>query len=226
MKQITNPLSLSALLCPAFCASPAGIVSVSYKRRDPGHADGTATADGDDSDPMPEDDDSDDGEDIDSGSKSVPGVSVAAAAAGGAPNSGSASAPHKYMPPLEVELQMQHLWRKEAQVLDLMFAAGRSPTALVTGVSRENGVASTGNGGLASLRGSGDVPSVGGGGGDARPGSAVAVEGSGEDGYRMFFMRTLVVPPSRFRPPMNLGDFIGEHPQNVYLSKVRYFFIF
>jgi hypothetical protein len=40
------------------------------------------------------------------------------------------------------------------------------------------------------------------------------------NGYKLFFIHTLAVPPSRFRPPMALGDVVAEHPQNVYLAKV------
>lgn len=57
--------------------------------------------------------------------------------------------------------------------------------------------------------------SGGGGAGDKSGGGGI------EEGFRMFFVRALAVPPPRFRPPMNMGDFIAEHPQNVYLTKVR-----
>ena len=38
--------------------------------------------------------------------------------------------------------------------------------------------------------------------------------------WRIFFMKTVLVPPSRFRPPSDLGDMQAEHPQNIHLSKV------
>lgn len=38
--------------------------------------------------------------------------------------------------------------------------------------------------------------------------------------YRLFFVRTVLVPPNRFRPPSLLGDITSEHPQNQQLSKV------
>ena len=40
------------------------------------------------------------------------------------------------------------------------------------------------------------------------------------DGYKIFFVRTILVTPSRFRPPQHLHGESYEHPQNVYLSQV------
>lgn len=81
----------------------------------------------------------------------------------------------KFMPPIEVELQMQLLWKMEHKVLDMVFVAGR----------RNEG-----------------------------PG------GEEGGGYRLFFMRVIAVPPPRFRPPMDMGGMVVEHPQNVHLTKV------
>lgn len=36
----------------------------------------------------------------------------------------------------------------------------------------------------------------------------------------MFFMDVLLVPPTRFRPPVKLGDTLFEHPQNELLARV------
>ena len=41
-----------------------------------------------------------------------------------------------------------------------------------------------------------------------------------ENGYGIFFMRAIPVPPSRFRPPMVLGTMSVEHAQNHYLNQV------
>lgn len=41
-----------------------------------------------------------------------------------------------------------------------------------------------------------------------------------DDGYKIFFMRAIPVPPSRFRPPMATGMMVVEHAQNHYLSKM------
>ena len=38
--------------------------------------------------------------------------------------------------------------------------------------------------------------------------------------YRLFFCRSIVIPPNRFRPPSVLGDVTSEHPQNQQLSKI------
>ena len=38
--------------------------------------------------------------------------------------------------------------------------------------------------------------------------------------WQLFFWRTIVVPPSRFRPPSDLGNLKTEHPQNINLSKI------
>jgi len=38
--------------------------------------------------------------------------------------------------------------------------------------------------------------------------------------WQLFFWRTVVVPPSRFRPPSDLGNLKTEHPQNINLSKI------
>ncbi len=173
------------------------------QRRDPGKPEDD---DGDDSDPMSEDEgdgDEGEGDDVDDdddgggsnggGATKVAGVSpaaaAAAAAAAGAKTAGSKTG--AFLPPIEVELQMQQLWRRERKALDLIFASGKknrpaaaSPPALEGG--------------------------DGGGGGD----------GGDCDGYRVFFIRALAVPPPRFRPPMHMGDMIAEHPVNVYLSKV------
>lgn len=143
--------------------------------------------DGDDDDEG--DDLDDDGNDTGFSSTRVAGVPLAAAQA----VAGQAkAAAHKFLPPLEVELQMQHLWKHEAGVLDLIFASGK----------KSNGRS---------------PPSAGNGSGKSPGGSADGVSG----GFRVFFIRALAVPPPRFRPPMHMGDMIAEHPQNVYLTKVR-----
>ena len=44
--------------------------------------------------------------------------------------------------------------------------------------------------------------------------------GPNKDGYQMFFLSVLPVPPNRYRPVNKVGDMLMEHPQNVYYSKV------
>ena len=40
------------------------------------------------------------------------------------------------------------------------------------------------------------------------------------DGYEVFFMQAVPVPPNRFRPPMTLGSMMVEHAQNSFLNKI------
>ena len=54
-----------------------------------------------------------------------------------------------------------------------------------------------------------------------KPGASELIERADAEGYKMFFLKTLAVPAARFRPPMQLGDIVAEHAQNVYLIKVK-----
>lgn len=47
-----------------------------------------------------------------------------------------------------------------------------------------------------------------------------AVAGPVNESWRLFFVKTVLVPPSRFRPPSTLGSSVAEHPQNVALSAI------
>ncbi|ETV70991.1 hypothetical protein H257_13721 [Aphanomyces astaci] len=40
------------------------------------------------------------------------------------------------------------------------------------------------------------------------------------DGWRKFFLQVIPVAPSRFRPPVIMGDSLFEHAQNIYLAKI------
>lgn len=44
--------------------------------------------------------------------------------------------------------------------------------------------------------------------------------GSPEDGYRLFFLRAIPVPPSRFRPPMRMGSMTVENSQNLHMNQL------
>ena len=55
---------------------------------------------------------------------------------------------------------------------------------------------------------------------DAGSGVGVGNNAGSKEGYSIFFMRAVPVPPSRFRPPMIMGTMTVEHAQNHYLSKV------
>jgi DNA-directed RNA polymerase I subunit RPA1 len=39
-------------------------------------------------------------------------------------------------------------------------------------------------------------------------------------GYEIFFLQAIPVPPNRYRPPMHLGGMMVEHAQNGYLNKI------
>ena len=42
----------------------------------------------------------------------------------------------------------------------------------------------------------------------------------GKDGYKVFFMNSVAVPPNRFRPPQVIGGRSFEHAQNVSFAKL------
>ena len=45
-------------------------------------------------------------------------------------------------------------------------------------------------------------------------------EGEEDDAWRIFFLRTVLVTASRFRPLAKVGDEINEHPQNIHLTNI------
>lgn len=107
-----------------------------------------------------------------------------------------------FMHALEVEAQCRLTWNKEPFLCSKFFGCAHSPEHMsVTGESLENDDAAN----------------------NRRPRStsdaAEAISGGGK-GYTFFFLRALAVPPSRFRPPVIMGNMTVEHSQNFYLSKV------
>lgn len=107
-----------------------------------------------------------------------------------------------FMHALEVEAQCRMTWNKEPFLCSKFFGCAHSPEHMsVTGESLENDDAAN----------------------NRRPRStsdaAEAISGGGK-GYTFFFLRALAVPPSRFRPPVIMGNMTVEHSQNFYLSKV------
>jgi len=40
------------------------------------------------------------------------------------------------------------------------------------------------------------------------------------EGWRLFFLRAILVAPNRFRPEAHIGDATSDHPQNAHLSKI------
>ncbi|CAH0486361.1 unnamed protein product [Peronospora farinosa] len=82
----------------------------------------------------------------------------------------------KYLPPLEVQSQLQLMWQNEDGLMELLY----------------------GDRNIASGRTSARKP----------------------DGWRKFFLNVIPVAPSRFRPPVFMGDKQFEHAQNSHLSKI------
>ncbi|KAL4151688.1 hypothetical protein PRNP1_008630 [Phytophthora ramorum] len=82
----------------------------------------------------------------------------------------------KFLPPLEVQSQLQLMWQNEDGLMELLY----------------------GDRHIASGRISGRKP----------------------DGWRKFFLNVVPVAPSRFRPPVFMGDKQFEHAQNSHLSKI------
>ncbi|CAH0473375.1 unnamed protein product [Peronospora belbahrii] len=82
----------------------------------------------------------------------------------------------KYLPPLEVQSQLQLMWQNEDGLMELLYG--------------DRNIAS----GRTSVR---------------KP-----------DGWRKFFLNVIPVAPSRFRPPVFMGDKQFEHAQNTHLSKI------
>ncbi|CAM9118714.1 unnamed protein product [Sphacelaria rigidula] len=183
-------------------------ISSAVQSRDPGmpghdrHADDDQT--GDDSDPMSADDSDDDGEDLDGGdgnpgSAISRGINPAVADAGAGSADVTTKPAHKFMPTIEVELQMQLLWKKEFAVLNLLFAYGENNAWKSMAIEEDDDREDLGEGDEAERQ---------------------RVAECRQGGFRVFFIRAIAIPPPRFRPPMDMGDFVAEHPQNVYLQKV------
>jgi DNA-directed RNA polymerase I subunit RPA1 len=111
----------------------------------------------------------------------------------------------KFMHALEVEAQCRLTWEKQPFLCTKFFGSAHSP----------EGNAST------STYQSSYAPDATANGNRPRSTSNAAEQVSGGgNGYTLFFMRTIPVPPSRFRPPVVMGNMTVEHSQNYYLSKV------
>lgn len=82
----------------------------------------------------------------------------------------------KFLPPLEVQSQLQLMWQNEDGLMELLY----------------------GDRNIASGR----------------------IFGRKPDGWRKFFLNVIPVAPSRFRPPVFMGDKQFEHAQNTHLSKI------
>lgn len=112
----------------------------------------------------------------------------------------AASSADKYLAPIEVEARMKLLWRMQGEVLDFIWTRAlmrkknlhANHRALKEAASKQENV--------------NEVNVVDG--------------GSASDAWKMFFMRCVLVPPSRFRPAADMGEMKVEHAQNITLAKV------
>ena len=123
-----------------------------------------------------------------------------------------------FMNNLEIEAQCRLTWEKQPLICSKFFGSAHTPDA------GEGGVLS--NDTFDSFAYVTDDEQVGSGNNNNarrnRPRStsnAEQVQGGGK-GYSIFFLRAVPVPPSRFRPPVIMGQMTIEHSQNYYLSKV------
>jgi DNA-directed RNA polymerase I subunit RPA1 len=96
--------------------------------------------------------------------------------------------------PTEVEKHMELLWKQEIDVLSTLW--GSMCDLLQPADDEDGGVSSK------SLT------------------SSSAHYAAPANTHRMFFLRVLAVPPSRFRPPTRFGDMLVDHPQNVYFKHI------
>ena len=96
-----------------------------------------------------------------------------------------------YMHPAEVQEQMKFLWANECGLLERVWGTKRGASVLEKKSSRHS---------------------------FALPLKIKRIPG--KDGYRVFFMNAIAVPPNRFRPPQVIGGRMFEHAQNVNFSKL------
>lgn len=89
------------------------------------------------------------------------------------------SSQSKFLPPLEVQSQLQLMWKNEDGLMELLY-----------------GDRNIANGRILDLK---------------------------PDGWCKFFLNVIPVAPSRFRPPVFMGDKQFEHAQNSHLSKIMSF---
>jgi DNA-directed RNA polymerase I subunit RPA1 len=97
----------------------------------------------------------------------------------------------KYLVPLEVQAQLQLLWRHHADILDFIWGrALRSANLRSFKLHDEKAI------------------------------NHVTIANKSLDSWKLFFINILLVPPSRFRPASVVGDATSDHPQNYHLSQV------
>jgi DNA-directed RNA polymerase I subunit RPA1 len=114
----------------------------------------------------------------------------------------------KFMHALEVEAQCRLTWEKQPSLCTKFFGSAHSPEGNTSTSTYESSYAQL------------DTTANGGGNRPRSTSNAAEQVSGGGNGYTLFFMRTIPVPPSRFRPPVVMGNMTVEHSQNYYLSKV------
>jgi DNA-directed RNA polymerase I subunit RPA1 len=113
----------------------------------------------------------------------------------------AASSADKYLAPIEVEARMRLLWKNQGEILDFIWTR-----ALMRKKSLHANHRALKEAASKAEQPSEEVPVVDG--------------GSSSDAWKMFFMRCVLVPPSRFRPAADMGEMKVEHAQNITLAKV------
>lgn len=96
----------------------------------------------------------------------------------------------KYLTPLEVEARVKLLWASQRDVLDFIYLRALQRRKQLQGPT------------------------------NIMPSSVRGMSSGCGEGWKLFFLTVLLVPPNRFRPPADMGDMKVEHPQNLSLNKV------
>lgn len=115
----------------------------------------------------------------------------------------------KYLPPVEVESQMKLLWFHQAELLDFIWgrALNGGEISFIRDSNRSRSVVYLHVSHLWSYFYIGIF------------GKQTQLGNEGEI-WRLFFMRVIAVPPSRFRPASIVGQVTSEHSANVHLKAI------
>lgn len=111
----------------------------------------------------------------------------------------------KFMHALEIEAQCRLTWEKQPFLCTKFFGSAHSPE---------------GNTSTSIYESSYSLDATAHGHRPRSTSNAAEQVSGGGNGYTFFFMRAIPVPPSRFRPPVAMGNMTVEHSQNYYLSKM------
>ena len=106
-----------------------------------------------------------------------------------------------YLPPMEVEAIVELLWRYHPEIMDFIWSRATGGSALAGGDSVY-----------------GALNSIAKKSTDSKHHNNSSKMNS--NGWRIFFLRCVLVPPNRFRPAAHIGDSVSDHPQNVHLTNI------